>query len=186
MVFANMTDSQKAAIKRAASNAKRSVHIQTRKKDSDPRPGKIDLRHIKLSESEEKFVWEKADVVSATNPAIFRKDVAGAIVKYNELGLESEFGWVYGLIDPEGEVDDVNNVVALHWKNAKIRRKAGEVWVAQVTGAREVREIYNYFKDIKIPGDALEKTRKTVLFQELRVEPKKINIEIRNLSQPKK
>gem|GEM_PF-5452341 len=56
MVFANMTDSQKAAIKRAASNAKRSEHIQTRKKNSDPRPGKIDLRHIKLSESEEKFV----------------------------------------------------------------------------------------------------------------------------------
>lgn len=169
----------KAAVKRAASNAKRSQHIQTRKKTSDPKPNKINFKDIKLTEGQEKFVWEKADPVSATNPAIFRKDVAGAIIKFNEIGLESEFGWVYSLIDPDGERDDINNVVAMHWKNAKVKRKSGEAWVAPVSGAREVRDIYNYMKDVKIAADALDKTRKTVLFQDTRVEPKKINVEIR-------
>ncbi|ARU91696.1 hypothetical protein SCLARK_001135 [Spiroplasma clarkii] len=176
----------KAAVKRAASNAKRSQHIQTRKKASDPKPNRINLKDVKLTEGQEKFVWEKADPVSATNPAIFRKDVAGAILKFNELGLESEFGWVYSLIDPEGENDDINNVVAMHWKNAKVKRKAGDMWIAPVTGAREHRDIYNYMKDVKITADALDKTKKTVLFQDTKVEPKKINVEIRKAPNGKK
>jgi len=174
------------AVKRAASNAKRSQHIQTRKKVTDPKPNKIVNKLIKLTEGQEKFIWEKADPVSATNSAIYRKDVAGAIIKHNEYGLESEFGWVHALVDPEGEYDDVNNIVALHWMNAKIKRKAGEPWVAAVTGAREMQQIYNYMKEVKVPGDALDKARKTVLFQSSIVEPKKINIEIRKAPLSKK
>ncbi|WP_025363270.1 hypothetical protein [Spiroplasma culicicola] len=170
---------EKAAVKRAASNAKRSVHIQTRKKASDPKPNKIMDKTIKLSEGQEKFIWEKADPVSATNSAIYRKDVAGAVLKFNEFGYESEFGWVYALVDPEGEVDDVNNVVALHWMNAKVKRKAGQPWTAQVTGAKNVAEIYNFMKDTKVSADALDKAKKTVLFQSSIVEPKKMNVEIR-------
>ncbi|QEH61737.1 hypothetical protein SCHIN_v1c05400 [Spiroplasma chinense] len=177
---------EKAAVKRAASNAKRSQHIQTRKKSSDPKPNKIVNKAVKLTEGQEKFIWEKAEPVSATNSAIYRKDVAGAILKHSEYGLESEFGWVYALADPEGEQDDVNNVVALHWMNSKVKRKSKEAWTAVVTGARETREMYNYMKDTKIAGDALEKARKTVLFQPSVVEPKKINIEIRRAPSSKK
>ncbi|QGS51858.1 hypothetical protein [Spiroplasma tabanidicola] len=175
----------KAAVKRAASNAKRSEHIQTRKKASDPKPNKIQQKEIKLTEGQSKFIWEKADPVSATNAAIYRKDVAGAIIKFNQYGLESEFGWVNALIDPEGEYDDVNNIVALHWMNAKVKRKADEQWTAVVTGIRDTREIYNFMKEVKVPGDALAKSKKTVLFKPSVVEPKKINIEIRT-QQPKK
>ncbi|AOG60314.1 hypothetical protein SHELI_v1c03590 [Spiroplasma helicoides] len=174
----------KAAVKRAASNAKRSQHIQTRKKASDPKPNKIVNKDIKLTEGQAKFIWEKAEPVSATNPAIFRKDVAGAIMKNSEYGLESEFGWVNTLVDPDGEYDDVNNVVAMHWMNAKVKRKHQEMWVAVVTGARETREIYNYMKETKVPADALDKTKKTVLFQSATVEPRKINIEIRKVPNP--
>ncbi|AKX34003.1 hypothetical protein SLITO_v1c03490 [Spiroplasma litorale] len=178
----NGTD--KAAIKRAASNKKRVEHIQTRKKVSDPKPVKIPSTVAKLSEGQAKFIWEKTDNVSATNSAIYRQDVAGAIIKINEFNLESEFGWVFALIDAEGEVDDVNNIVAMHWMNAKVKRKPFEQWTAVVTGGKDVTGLFNYKKEVKIHGMTLAKTRKTVLFQPSVVEPKKINIEIRDTMNP--
>ncbi|AGR41038.1 hypothetical protein [Spiroplasma taiwanense] len=175
----------KVAVKKAASNAKRSEHIQTRKKVTDPKPTKIVDKSIKLSEGQEKFIWEKAEPVSATNQTIYRQDIAGALIKSNEFGLESEFGWVYALIDPEGETDDVNNVVALHWLNARVKRKVDQPWTAVVTGSRDISGLFNFKKEVKIHGNALSKTRKTVLFQSSVVEPKKINVEIRTIT-PKK
>ncbi|AGR42043.1 hypothetical protein [Spiroplasma diminutum] len=171
---------EKAAVKRAASNKNRAQHIQTRKKSTDPKPEKIINKDIKLSDGQEKFIWEKADPVSATNASIYRQDIAGAIIKINEYGQASEFGWVYSLIDPDGEKDDVNNVVALHWMNAKVKRKVNENWVAVVTGGRDVTGLFNQKKETKISGLQLSKTRKTVLFQPSIVEPKKVNIQIRS------
>ncbi|WP_338985552.1 hypothetical protein [Spiroplasma endosymbiont of Diplazon laetatorius] len=169
----------KTAVKKAAANKKRAEHIQTRKKASDPKPEKIVNKTIKLSDGQEKFVWEKADPVSATNASIYRQDIAGAIMKISEYGQASEFGWVYSLIDPEGETDDVNNVVALHWMNAKVKRKPDENWTAVVTGGRDITGLFNQKKDTKIVGNQLSKTRKTVLFQPSKVEPKKVNVQIR-------
>jgi len=170
----------KAAVMRAASTRNNQVHIQTRKKASDPKPNKVvSQQKIKLSESQEKFVWEKAEPVSGTNQAIYRRDVAGAIIKINELGLESEFGWTFALIDPNGEFDDVNNVMALHWMNAKVKRQIGEQWVAKVTGSRDTKDIYNVQKETKITPSQILKLRKTTLFQPSVVERKKINILIR-------
>jgi hypothetical protein len=170
----------KKAIARAATVRENQVHIQTRRKPSDPKPNKVNTSvRIKLSEGQEKFVWEKAEPVSGTNQAIYRRDVAGAIIKINEANLESEFGWTYALIDPKGEFDDVNNVMALHWMNAKTKRVAGEAWVAKVTGSRDTKDIYNYQKEQKITPSQTSKIRKTTLFQPSVVGRKKINIAIR-------
>ncbi|AUB31462.1 hypothetical protein [Spiroplasma floricola] len=169
----------KTAVKKAASNKKRAEHIQTRKKPSDPKPERIINKTIKLTDGQEKFIWEKADPVSATNASIYRQDVAGAILRVSEHGQASEFGWVFSLIDPEGETDDVNNVVAMHWMNAKVKRKALENWTAVVTGGRDITGLFNQKKEVKIPGIQLTKSRKTVLFQSSRVEPRKVNIQIR-------
>ncbi|AUM62583.1 hypothetical protein [Spiroplasma monobiae] len=169
----------KTAVKKAASNKKRAEHIQTRKKATDPKPEKIVNKLIKLTDGQEKFIWEKADPVSATNASIYRQDVAGAIMKISEYGQASEFGWVYSLIDPEGETDDVNNVIALHWMNGKVKRKTDENWTAVVTGGRDQTGLFNQKKDTKIAGTQLSKTRKTVLFQPSKVEPKKVNVQIR-------
>jgi hypothetical protein len=151
----------KKAIARAATVRENQVHIQTRRKPSDPKPNKVNTSvRIKLSEGQEKFVWEKAEPVSGTNQAIYRRDVAGAIIKINEANLESEFGWTYALIDPKGEFDDVNNVMALHWMNAKTKRVAGEAWVAKVTGSRDTKDIYNYQKEQKITPSQTSKLEK--------------------------
>ncbi|WP_339034823.1 hypothetical protein [Spiroplasma endosymbiont of Cantharis rufa] len=167
------------AVKRAASNKMRPEHIQTRKKVSDPKPEKIINKDIKLTDGQQKFIWEKSDPVSATNSSIYRQDIAGAIIKVSEYGQASEFGWVYCLIDQDGERDDVNNVVALHWLNAKVKRKLNENWVAVVTGGRDISGLFNQKKEVKIAGNQLGKTRKTVLFQPSIVEPRKVNIKIR-------
>lgn len=170
----------KAAVLRAASNADRELHLQTRKKVSDPKPNKAEVKKIiRLTEGQEKFVWEKAEPVSGTNQAIYRRDVAGAIIKINEFGLESEFGWVYDLIDPVGEYDDVNNIMAIHWANAKVKRKANEPFISKVTGSRDTKNIYNYMKEQKVNSTVLTKLRKTTLFQPSIVERKKINVLIR-------
>ncbi|ALD66269.1 hypothetical protein [Spiroplasma cantharicola] len=169
-----------SAVKKAASNKMRPEHIQTRKKASDPKPEKIINKDIKLNDSQQKFIWEKSDPVSATNSSIYRQDIAGAIIKVSEYGQASEFGWVYALIDQDGERDDVNNVVALHWMNAKVKRKLDENWVAVVTGGRDISGLFNQKKEVKIAGNQLGKTKKTVLFQPSIVEPRKVNIKIRS------
>jgi hypothetical protein len=172
--------SDKAAIERAASTRNNQVHLQTRKKASDPKPNKVvPAQKVKLSETQEKFIWEKSEPVSGTNQAIYRRDVAGAIIKINEAGLESEFGWTFALIDPKGEYDDVNNIMTLHWMNAKVKRTINEQWIAKVTGSRDTKDPYNFQKDTRITPAQLMKLRKTNLFQPSVVERKKINVMIR-------
>ncbi|WP_342269370.1 hypothetical protein [Spiroplasma endosymbiont of Aspidapion aeneum] len=144
------------------------------------KPDKIDGGMlVNISSTQEKFLWDKAEPISSANQTIWRKDVAGAIIKNSEQGLKSEFGWQFTLIDPEGPNNDVNNVCAMHWKNAEVLRKHNQPWIATVTGSTNAKEMYNYLKESRVPGDQLSKLRKTVLFQSSRVYPKKINTFIR-------
>ncbi|WP_338969306.1 hypothetical protein [Spiroplasma endosymbiont of Labia minor] len=174
-----MAAKNKLAIERAARNAAKQRHLQTRKKDTDPKPTKIKNETVKLSEVQEKFIWEKGEPVSGHNQNIYRRDIAGALLKIQEKNLESEFGWVLTLIDPKAEADDVNNIVAMHWMNAKIRRENGIPWMAPVVGSYDTKETYNKLLDHKVSGDALDKAKKTNLFQSNIVEARKINIKIR-------
>ncbi|AXK51252.1 hypothetical protein [Spiroplasma alleghenense] len=154
-------------------------HLETRKKASDPKPKKIVVEGIKLTEVQEKFIWEKAEPVSGHNQSIYRRDVCGAIIKVQEKNLESEFGWVLTLADPNGDSDEVNNIIAMHWMNAKVKRKPDEMWIAPVTGSWDTKDTYNELRDVKIPAEVIQKVRKTTLFQDTKVEPKRINLQIR-------
>lgn len=178
----NKAKPNKAAAKRVATTRENQVHLQTRKKASDPKPTKIQsplVKMIKLTEGQEKFVWEKSEPVSGTNQAIYRRDVAGAIIKINEFNLETEFGWTFVMIDQDGEFDDVNNICAMHWSNARVKRKKDEIWVSKVVGSRDTKDIYNFLKETKVSPVAMGKLRKTNLFQPSVVQRKKISLIIR-------
>ncbi|MBI3233185.1 MAG: hypothetical protein HYZ42_03975 [Bacteroidetes bacterium] len=53
--------------------------------------------------------------------AKFRKDLAGAILAFDDYGKESNFGWEVDFIYPEskGGTDDSLNLRPIHWKNKK-------------------------------------------------------------------
>lgn len=46
-------------------------------------------------------VWQKAVVVNNRNPDIWRKDFAGAWIRYDQYGINSRYGWVIDHIKPK-------------------------------------------------------------------------------------
>ena len=66
-----------------------------------------------------KKVWQKAVVTNNRNPDIWRKDFAGAWIRYDQYGINSRYGWVIDHIKPKrlGGEDSIENLQALHWRN---------------------------------------------------------------------
>lgn len=67
-----------------------------------------------------KAVWEKALKVPGYDPAKFRKDGAGAWIKFNEYGnTNSVFGWEIDHVRPEarGGSSNLHNLQPLQWEN---------------------------------------------------------------------
>lgn len=64
-------------------------------------------------------VWNKATIVNGYNPRIWRKDLCGAWIKYDQYGEQSKYGWEIDHLRPssQGGSDDISNLNALHWQN---------------------------------------------------------------------
>ena len=64
-------------------------------------------------------VWQKAVAVNNRNPDIWRKDFAGAWIRYDQYGINSRYGWVIDHIKPKrlGGEDSIENLQPLHWRN---------------------------------------------------------------------
>ncbi|AGM26201.1 hypothetical protein SSYRP_v1c06110 [Spiroplasma syrphidicola EA-1] len=90
----------------------------------------------KLSEPEIRMIWDNTQQGGGRNNLLFRRDIAGAFIKIGELNQESEFGWVIDLLVPldKGGKLEVNNCLAMHWKNSKARRGTLNDWKAAVEG----------------------------------------------------
>jgi len=80
------------------------------------------LQRQHWTESVKKEVWEKAEIVKGHNPDVYRKDLAGAWIKWSEFGnckRELGFGWVVDHINP---VDNdgschIRNLQPMQWRN---------------------------------------------------------------------
>jgi hypothetical protein len=71
-------------------------------------------------------VWEKAITDKENNPAIWRKDFAGAWIKKDQYGKTSEYGWEIDHLKPSSKngTDDISNLLPMHWENN--RRKGND------------------------------------------------------------
>ncbi len=67
-------------------------------------------------------VWQKAKTDPNRDPNVWRKDVAGAWIKwdqYSNRNDELNYGWEIDHLKPtaKGGSDDLKNLRPLHWKN---------------------------------------------------------------------
>jgi 5-methylcytosine-specific restriction endonuclease McrA len=71
-------------------------------------------------------VWNKAKVQEGNNPAIWRKDFAGAWIRRDQYGKTSMYGWEIDHLKPSSMMgkDDLNNLWPMHWENN--RRKGDD------------------------------------------------------------
>ena len=70
-------------------------------------------------------VWKKAYPQESNNPDVFRNDYAGAWIKKEDYGKETNFGWEIDHLRPLVKDGDysLDNLYPLHWQN---NRKKGD------------------------------------------------------------
>lgn len=80
---------------------------------------------IKINKIELIALWNKAKKVEGKPPAIWRKDIAGAWIRYDQYGKRTPYGWEVSYIRPlsRGGNSDVENLLPLHWRNNKYKRE---------------------------------------------------------------
>ena len=78
---------------------------------------------IKVNQKELIALWNKAKKVEGKPPAIWRKDIAGAWIRYDQYGKRTPYGWEVSYIRPlsKGGNRDFDNLQLLHWRNNKYK-----------------------------------------------------------------
>ncbi|MBI5446170.1 MAG: HNH endonuclease [Deltaproteobacteria bacterium] len=80
-------------------------------------------------------VWFRTPGVLANDPAEYRHDVFGNLIRYDDYcNSESEHGWEIDHVQPvvEGGTDELANLQALHWR---ANRQKGDAWPWDARGA---------------------------------------------------
>ena len=64
-------------------------------------------------------VWKKAEEVYGYDNRIWRKDFAGAWIRYDHYGIKDSYGWEIDHKKPQaqGGTDNIRNLQPLQWKN---------------------------------------------------------------------
>ncbi len=84
-----------------------------------------------FSDDEIQEVWNKAKKVEGEDSAIYRKDYAGAWIKFDEYGnTESTLGWEIDHRNPvsKGGADNLSNLDPLQWNNNRTKSDDYPEW----------------------------------------------------------
>lgn len=88
-----------------------------------------------FSAEEIEQVWEKALPQPRNNPDLFRKDYAGAWIRKDAYGEESEYGWEIDHVLPlsKGGTHDISNLEPLQWQNNRAKGDDYPSWNTKIT-----------------------------------------------------
>ncbi|MBO4521069.1 MAG: HNH endonuclease [Alphaproteobacteria bacterium] len=81
-------------------------------------------------------VWQKGMPVYGYDPKEYRKDVAGAWMRFSDYGNRlSKLGWEVDHVIPEakGGNDDIKNLEPLQWENNLVKSDKYPFWNYKVT-----------------------------------------------------
>ena len=67
--------------------------------------------------------WNNAPKIKHKDPKKYRLGAAGALIKYEEYGLQSKLGWN---IDHRAISSFTGNIRAMHWKNNQKKADSGQ------------------------------------------------------------
>jgi 5-methylcytosine-specific restriction endonuclease McrA len=82
-------------------------------------------------------VWDKAYIVPGLDPAVFRQDKCGALIKRDMYGRTKNCstGWEINHIKPlkQGGTHELKNLQALQWENSRNKSNNEHIWACRVT-----------------------------------------------------
>lgn len=81
------------------------------------------------------IVWQKAIVDGSPNPDLIRKDYAGAWIRKEDYGKQTDFGWQVDHLRPvsKGGTDDLDNLFPLHWRNNLSKSSDYPRWTTEMS-----------------------------------------------------
>lgn len=87
-------------------------------------------------------VWERASVIPGQDPAMYRRDTCGAVIRrdmFNSNQHPRSQGWEIDHIRPltKGGSNSAGNLQALQWENNRHKDTNELAWVCRVTGGGE-------------------------------------------------
>ena len=76
-----------------------------------------------FSEAKILDVWNTAEIYTQETKHEWRKDYAGAWIKFDQYGKEGSYGWEIDHAKPEskGGGHELQNLVPLHWRNNRYK-----------------------------------------------------------------
>lgn len=102
-----------------------------------------------FTEEEIEAAWQRAIIQSNNDPNVYRKDYAGAWIRRQDYGQQTEYGWEIDHVRPLALDGTYNprNLMPLHWQNNLEKSDDFPLWNTKITsnGIHNVEEQKSWY-----------------------------------------